>query len=41
VALRISDHPVVQHCLAGLRDRDTAPEEFRALARQAITFLLY
>jgi uracil phosphoribosyltransferase len=41
VALHVSRHPVVRHCLAGLRDRDTRPEEFRALARQAITFLLY
>lgn len=39
--LRVSDHPVVRHCLAGLRDEATAPEEFRELARRAITFLLY
>ena len=39
--LRVSAHPVVQDCLAGLRDRDTPPEEFRSLARRAITFLLY
>ncbi|HSR24235.1 MAG TPA: uracil phosphoribosyltransferase [Candidatus Eisenbacteria bacterium] len=39
--LRVSEHPVVQHCLAGLRDRSTSPEEFRALARQVITLLLY
>jgi uracil phosphoribosyltransferase len=32
---------VVQDCLAGLRDRSTEPEEFRALARKIITFLLY
>jgi uracil phosphoribosyltransferase len=41
VALHVSRHPVVQHCLAGLRDQATLPEEFRSLARQAITFLLY
>jgi uracil phosphoribosyltransferase len=41
VTLHVSEHPVVQHCLAGLRDEATAPEEFRSLARQAITFLLY
>jgi len=41
VALHVSRHPVVQHCLAGLRDQATTPEEFRSLARQAITFLLY
>ena len=39
--LHVSDHPVAQHCLAGLRDQRTAPEEFRSLARQLITFLLY
>ena len=39
--LRVSEHPVVQHCLAGLRDQSTSPEEFRALARQVITLLLY
>jgi uracil phosphoribosyltransferase len=41
VPLRISSHPVVQNCLAGLRDRTTEPEEFRALARQIMTFLAY
>jgi uracil phosphoribosyltransferase len=41
VPVHVSDHPVVQHCLAGLRDHATTPEEFRALARQVITFLLY
>ena len=32
--LRVSAHPVVQHCLAGLRDSTTQPEEFRVLARR-------
>jgi uracil phosphoribosyltransferase len=41
VPLHVSDHPVVQTCLAGLRDQDTPPELFRSLARRAITFLLY
>jgi uracil phosphoribosyltransferase len=41
VPLHVSSHPVVQHCLAGLRDQATTPEEFRSLARQVITFLLY
>jgi len=41
VPLHVSRHPVVGHCLAGLREQRTPPEEFRALARQAITFLLY
>ncbi len=39
--LHVSAHPVVRACLAGLRDRDTPPDTFRSLARQAITFLLY
>ena len=39
--LHVSRHPVVRHCLAGLRDQGTPPEEFRSLARQAITYLLY
>jgi uracil phosphoribosyltransferase len=41
VPLHVSPHPVVKDCLAGLRDRRTPPEEFRALARKVITFLLY
>jgi uracil phosphoribosyltransferase len=39
--LHISDHPVVLSCLAGLRDQGTPPDDFRSLARKAITFLLY
>jgi uracil phosphoribosyltransferase len=39
--LRVSGHPVVKDCLAGLRDRSTQPEEFRTLARKIITFLVY
>lgn len=39
--LRVSTHPVVLDCLAGLRDQDTPNEEFRSLARRMITFLLY
>jgi uracil phosphoribosyltransferase len=41
VPLHVSQHPVVQHCLAGLRSELTQPEEFRSLSRQLITFLLY
>lgn len=41
MALHVSDHPIVQACLTGLRDVRTAPQEFRSLARKAITFLLY
>jgi uracil phosphoribosyltransferase len=41
VSLHVSSHPLVQDCLAGLRSQATSPEEFRALARRAITLLLY
>ncbi len=41
MALHVSGHPIVQDCLAGLRDRETEPEEFRQLARKLITFLIY
>lgn len=39
--ITVSSHPLVQDSLAGLRDRTTAPEEFRVLARKIITLLLY
>ncbi len=39
--LSVSKHPLVADSLAGLRDRSTAPEEFRSLARKLITLLLY
>lgn len=39
--LQVSSHPVVLDCLAGLRDVRTEPEEFRALARKILTFLVY
>jgi uracil phosphoribosyltransferase len=41
VPLHVSDHPIVQDCLAGLRDSASEPEEFRVLTRRVITFLLY
>jgi len=41
VPLHVSSHPVVQDCLAGLRNQQTPNEEFRSLARKVITFLLY
>jgi uracil phosphoribosyltransferase len=41
VPLHVSEHPIVQDCLAGLRDAATQPEEFRVLTRRVITFLLY
>lgn len=39
--LKVSSHPLVADSLRGLRDRSTAPEEFRVLARKIITLLLY
>ena len=39
--LTLSRHPLVADSLAGLRDRNTDPEQFRVLARNVITFLLY
>ena len=39
--LTISKHPLVADSLAGLRDRETEPEEFRELARKLITLLFY
>ncbi|HMJ38790.1 MAG TPA: uracil phosphoribosyltransferase [Verrucomicrobiae bacterium] len=39
--LKVSSHPLVADNLRGLRDRSTAPEEFRVLARKIITLLLY
>ena len=39
--LHVSDHPLVQDCMAGLRDKATGPDEFRSLARKIITLLLY
>src|SRR5260370_8829850 len=39
--LTVSRHPLVADSLAGLRDKHTDPEEFRVLARNVITMLLY
>jgi uracil phosphoribosyltransferase len=41
VPLRVSSHPLVADSLRGLRDKSTAPEEFRVLALKIITLLLY
>ena len=41
MALTVSRHPLVADSLAGLRDRTTEPEQFRVLARNVITLLLY
>ena len=39
--LHVSKHPLVADSLRGLRDVTTEPEEFRTLARNVITMLLY
>ena len=39
--LHVSKHPLVADSLRGLRDSTTPPEEFRGLARNVITMLLY
>ncbi len=39
--LSVSKHPLVADSLRGLRDSATEPEEFRTLARNVITMLLY
>ena len=39
--LKVSNHPLVADSLRGLRDRSTPPDEFRVLARNVITLLLY
>ena len=39
--LHVSRHPLVADSLRGLRDSTTEPEEFRILARNVITLLLY
>ena len=39
--LHVSSHPLVGDCMAKLRDKQTGPDEFRALARKVITLLLY
>jgi len=38
---KVSNHPLVADSLRGLRDRSTPPDEFRVLARNVITLLLY
>jgi uracil phosphoribosyltransferase len=41
VPLSVSKHPLVADGLRGLRDSTTQPDEFRALARNVMTMLLY
>jgi uracil phosphoribosyltransferase len=41
VPLSVSKHPLVADSLRGLRDNTTQPDEFRALARNVMTMLLY
>lgn len=41
MALHVIDHPLVAHYLTRLRDRETAPDEFREASDKIITLLLY
>ena len=38
--LQLLDHPLAGHLMAGLRDRETTPERFRALAKRLTTLLV-
>ena len=38
--VKVVDHPLAQHYLTVLRDKDTLPEEFRAAARRLCYFLV-
>src|SRR5579862_5798587 len=38
--LRILDHPLASHLLAGLRDKETSPDRFRHLARVLTSLLI-
>ncbi len=38
--LQALDHPLAGHLMAGLRDRETPPERFRALAKRLTTLLV-
>lgn len=38
--LQVLDHPLAGHLMAGLRDKDTPPERFRALAKRLTTLLV-
>ncbi|AZO93937.1 uracil phosphoribosyltransferase [Iocasia frigidifontis] len=37
----VIDHPLIQHKLALLRDKDTGPKEFRELANEIATLMAY
>jgi uracil phosphoribosyltransferase len=41
MTLHIVDHPLVAHYMTRLRDRETAPDEFREASDKIITLLLY
>lgn len=38
--LQVLDHPLAGHLMAGLRDKETPPERFRALAKRLTTLLV-
>jgi len=39
--LRVLDHPLAGHLVAGLRDTNTGPQEYRRLANSLTTLLIY
>ena len=39
--LHVSSHPLAAHYLAGLRDRETLPDDFREMALRIVTLLLH
>jgi uracil phosphoribosyltransferase len=41
MTLHVVDHPLVAHYMTRLRDRETAPDEFREASDKIITLLLY
>jgi uracil phosphoribosyltransferase len=41
MTLHLVQHPLVEHYLTRLRERDTAPDEFREASDKIITLLLY
>lgn len=40
MALHVVDHPLAQHLLSGLRDKETPPEQFRVMSRNLSTMLI-
>src|SRR5688572_8890987 len=40
MALHVLDHPLSQHLIASLRDKDTPPQRFRQLSKSLTTLLV-